>query len=161
MRNLLFFCILLLNLSLFSQAESNQLRISTFPEVEKLQKQTPKPIVVFLHTDWCKICHGMKTTTFKNKEVINLLNTYFYVVQLDGEEQKDIVWFGRKFHYKPNGSGTGTHELAQNLASIHGKISYPTTTILNSKLEIDLQIDSYINSKKMAAILTKYVTLKK
>ena len=59
------------------------LNIFTFEEVEELQQQTPKPILIFLYTDWCKICFGMKKTTFKDQEVIKLLNNNFYFIKLN------------------------------------------------------------------------------
>jgi thioredoxin-related protein len=134
------------------------LNIFTFEEVEKLLQQKPKPILVFLYTDWCKICHGMKKTTFKNKKVIQLLNEKFYFIMLNGEEKRDITFLEKTFMYKPSGN-SGTHELAEELASLNGKINYPTTTILNSKLEIDLQISDYITGKKLHVILRKFLTL--
>lgn len=67
---------------------------SDFPKVyslEKailLQKKEPKPIVVFVHTKWCKFCLAMKRNTFTNKEVIDLLNASFYFVDFDAEYKK-------------------------------------------------------------------------
>jgi thioredoxin-related protein len=136
----------------FSQTE---LKIYTFSELEKLQQQKPKPVAIFIYTDWCKICFGMKKTTFKNKKVIQLLNNNFYFVRLDGEEKKDIIFLDKTFVYKPTGSNTGVHELADELASINKRISYPTTTILNSKFEIELQINGLYNAKEMEKILSK------
>jgi thioredoxin-related protein len=97
----------------------------------------------------------MKKTTFKNKEVIQLLNNNFYFVRLDGEEKKDIIFLGKTFVYKPSGANTGVHELADELASINKRISYPTTTILNSKFEIELQINGFSNAKEMKKILSR------
>jgi len=54
--------------------EKEILKILSFEKVEKLHQQTPKPIVIFLYTDWCKICFGMKKTTFNKEEVITILN---------------------------------------------------------------------------------------
>lgn len=136
------------------QAQKKQkLNIFTFDEVEKLQQQNPKPIFVFVYTNWCKICFGMKKTTFKNQEVIKILNNNFYFVQFDGEEKKSIRFLNRKFNYKPSGNKTGIHELALELASVKGKISFPTSIILNPKNVIDLQIQGFINSKKMIFLL--------
>lgn len=144
-----------------AQSEKKTLNTYTFSEIEKLHQQKPKPIVIFTYTDWCKICLGMKKKTFKKKEIINLLNDKFYFVKFNAEQKEDITFLGKTFVYKPSGNNTGIHELAIALASIEGKISYPTTTILNPKLEIDLQIDSFINSKKMKSILNKYLKINK
>jgi thioredoxin-related protein len=155
MKKLLILTIFLGKLAIFSQSEKSELRVFTFEEVEKLQQQKAKPIVVFMHTDWCKICFGMKQNTLKDQEVIRILNEQFYFVKLNGEEKKDIFFLGKKFVYKPSGAKTGTHELAKELASINNKIQYPTTTILNTNLEIAFQINTYINSKNMYFILEK------
>ena len=132
------------------------LNIFTFEEVEELHQKKPKPILIFIYTDWCKICFGMKKTTFKNKKVIQLLNEKFYFITLNGEEKKDINFLGKNFVYKPSGSKTGTHEITAQLATIKNKISYPTTTILNNKFEIDLQVNSFLNSKQLLKIINTY-----
>jgi thioredoxin-related protein len=138
-------------------AEKEVLNIFTFEEVEKLHPLNPKPLLVFIYTDWCKICHGMKRTTFKNKKVQQLLNKKFYFVMLNGEEKKDITFFGKTFIYKPTGTNTGMHELANKLGTKEKRIAYPTTIILNTALEIDAQLTGFCNTKKMTQMITKYL----
>ena len=133
------------------------LNIFTFEEVEKLQQQKPKPILIFLYTDWCKICFGMKKTTFKNREVIQLLNEKFYFIKLNAEEKQDITFLGKMFTYKPTGTNTGMHELAVELGTIKKIIIYPTTIILNTVFEIDTQLTGLYNARKMIGILTAYI----
>lgn len=141
--------------AVFSQKKEAKLNVYTFSEVEKIHQQKSKPVVIFITTDWCKICFGMKQTTIKNEEIIQLLNEQFYFIKLNGEEKKDITFLGKKFVYKPTGTNTGVHELANELASSNGKIAYPTTVILNSSFEISTQLIGYYKSKKMMKILSK------
>ena len=148
--------LLALFVSIVSNAqEQTGLKVYTFSEVDSLSQQRPKPIAVFIYTDWCKICYGMKETTFKNKKVIELLNDHFYFITLNGEEKKDITFLGKTFVYKPTGTNTGVHELAKELAAIQKRISYPTTTFLNSKFVIQLQINGLYTAKKMEEILSR------
>ena len=133
------------------------LNIFTFEEVEEIHQQIPKPILIFLYTDWCKICFGMKKTTFKNQEVIKLLNNNFYFVKLNAEEKQDITFLGKFFTYKPTGTNTGMHELAVELGTIKKTIIYPTTIILNTVFEIDAQLTGLYNARKMIGILTAYI----
>ena len=133
------------------------LNIFTFEEVEELHQQIPKPILVFLYTDWCKICFGMKKTTFKNRKVIQLLNEKFYFIKLNAEEKQDITFLGKIFTYKPTGINTGMHELAVELGTIKKTIIYPTTIILNTVFEIDAQLTGLYNARKMIGILTAYI----
>ena len=156
-KNIFFCCFFIGCFAVQSQEKKEVLKVFTFEEVEKLHQKNPKPIVVFVYTDWCKICHGMKKNTFKNEEVIRLLNDKFYFIKLNAESKKDIVFLEKTFVYRPTGKNTGVHELANELASIKKRIAYPTTTILNSKFEIDLQLDGYVNSKKMKKILINYL----
>jgi thioredoxin-related protein len=133
------------------------LNIFTFEEVEELHQQTPKPILIFLYTDWCKICFGMKKTTFKDQEVIKLLNNNFYFIKLNAEEKKEITFLGKMFTYKPTGANTGMHELAAELVTIKKTIRYPTTIILNTVFEIDAQLTGLYNTRKMIDIMTAYI----
>jgi thioredoxin-related protein len=133
------------------------LNIFTFEEVEEIHQQIPKPILVFLYTDWCKICFGMKKTTFKNRKVIQLLNEKFYFIKLNAEEKQDITFLGKIFTYKPTGINTGMHELAVELGTIKKTIIYPTTIILNTVFEIDAQLTGLYNARKMIGILTAYI----
>ena len=41
-----------------------QLKIVPFEEIATLQQLEPRPMVIFIHTDWCRYCQGMKNTTF-------------------------------------------------------------------------------------------------
>lgn len=149
----LFGCIGLLN----AQEKKELLFKYSFAEIERLTQKTPKPIVVFIYTNWCEICSGMKKTTFKSKEIIETLNDYFYFVLLDAETKKDITFLGKTFVYKPTGLNTGAHELATSLGTINKKQIFPTTVILNPKFEIDLQIHSLITKDTFAKILSKYL----
>lgn len=86
------FLMIFLN-SIFNFAqETEKLTIYTFEEVEKLHLQNPKPQLVFIYTDWCKICFGMKNTTFKNEQIIEILNTNFYVIFLNAETKKIVLF---------------------------------------------------------------------
>lgn len=130
-----------------------QLKMYSFEEVEKLAIENPKPTFVFIHTSWCKYCKLMENTTFKNPEIIKLLNEIFYFVSLDAEIKKPITYNSHTFKYKPKGQNTGVHELAEALGSIEGVVSYPSITILNINQTIIYQQSSYIDSKTIQILL--------
>lgn len=133
----------------------SQLKTYTFEEAEKLAKENPKPFVVFIHTSWCKYCKMMENTTFKNTEIISLLNTHFYFISLDAETKDDIHFNNHTFKFIPNGSNTGIHELATALATIDSQVVYPTLTILQSDFSIVFQKHSFINAKELIVVLEK------
>ena len=129
---------------------SAQIRIVKFEEIKTLQEKSPKPLVVLIMTSWCKYCHAMKNTMTRDPKVATVLNEKFYTVFLDAEDKKDIFFAGRTFKHK-----AGMHELARELGTIKGKISYPTTTVLNIKNEIIYQHDGFLSPRTMLNILEK------
>jgi thioredoxin-related protein len=132
-----------------------QLTKHSFEEVEQLSKEKPKPIVVFIHTSWCKYCKMMENSTFKNPAVIEKLNENFYFISLDAETKKEITFHNHTFRFKPTGTNTGIHELATALATIDDQVVYPTLTVLGTDYTILLQKHSYLNAKSVLSILER------
>ncbi|MGQ7945941.1 thioredoxin family protein [Flavobacterium sp. WC2509] len=132
-----------------------QLKTYTFEEAEKVVKEKPKPFVIFIHTSWCNYCKMMENSTFKNPEIINLLNTNFYFIPLDAESKNDIHFNNHTFQFKPNGQNTGIHELATALATVNSQVVYPTLTILHADYSIIFQKPSFLTAKELLIILKK------
>ena len=132
-----------------------QLKTYSFEEAEKLAKENPKPFVVFVHTSWCNYCKMMENSTYKNPEIIKLLNTNFYFIPLDAESKTAIHFNNHTFQFKPNGQNTGIHELATALATINSQVVYPTLTVLQTDFSIVFQKHSFLNSKQLFAILER------
>lgn len=130
-----------------------QLDTYDFESLDSLQKTEARPVVVFLNAEWCKYCETMRNSTFKDQKVINLLNQYFYFIPFDGEQTEDVSFLNHVFKYKPTGKNTGIHELAEQLGTVDGSVSYPTITSLNSKYEITFQHASFLNTKQMMKVL--------
>lgn len=142
--------VIFLPLSVFAQ-----LQTYSFAQLDSLQKTKKKNIVVFIHTDWCKYCQTMKNTTFKDKKVVQLLNEKFWFADFNAEEKQDIIFNGHTFKYKPTGSNTGIHELAEQLGTANGKVSYPALCILNSDYEIIFQYDQFLSSTDLLKVLNE------
>lgn len=132
-----------------------QLKTHTFEEAEKLSKEKPKPLVVFIQTYWCNYCKMMENSTFKNQEIITILNDNFYFISFDAESKDDIHFNNHKFQFIPKGQNTGIHELATELATINSQVVYPTVTILKSDFSIIFQKHSFLSSKELITILKK------
>ena len=131
----------------------SELQFVQFEKLEDLINQQPKPIVVFLHAEWCQFCRNMEQTTFKNQEVIETLNRDYYFVSFNGEQKEDVSFRGKTFKYQPNGRNSGLHELAQGLGTIDNSISYPTIAILNTEFEIVFQYGSFLDADELNEIL--------
>lgn len=137
-----------------------QLKTYTFSEAEKMERQNPKPLFVFVHTSWCKYCKMMVHSTFKNPEVVQLLNDNFYFVSLDAEHKEPITFKNKTFQFKPKGKNSGVHELAEELATIDGSLTYPTFSILDENSAILLQISEFTNAETMIRLLKEAATFR-
>lgn len=146
MKKFIIICFLLIANQNFAQLNTH-----TFKEAEKLATENPKPFVIFIHTNWCKICKMMENTTFKNNEIIESLNQNFYFISFNAEDKEDINFNKNIFKFKPKGTNSGVHELAELLSNQ----TYPTITILNSDYSILNQIESFVNAKTLLQILNK------
>jgi thioredoxin-related protein len=95
-------------------------------------EKEPKSIFIDVYTDWCGWCKRMDASTFKDVEVIKLLNTYFYPVKFNAEQKGDVNFKGYNFKYVNRGR-RGVNELASTL--LDDKLSYPSYVALNEKYE--------------------------
>lgn len=135
-----------------------QIKTVDFGQLDSLHALKPKKVVVFIHTDCCKYCNQMKHTTFSNDSVIKVLNNHFYLVNLNAEFTEDINYGGHTFKYRPTGGTTGVHELAEQLATIDGKMNYPTISIINSKNEIVFQYSGLMKTAELLTVLKELET---
>lgn len=109
-------------------------------------RAAPKPVVVFIHTSWCKYCRMQEKTTFQDKKVSSILAKDFYLVGLDAESKEDINFLGRT--YKGQGDAH-YHALAEYLGVINGKIAFPTTVLMSPQLKIYDRHSGYLSRKQM------------
>ena len=93
--------VLLLGSLLLPDKSFSQLKKYRFEQIDALQNREKRKIIIFIHTDWCQFCQAMQNTTFKNRDLIDKLNTNFYFIDLDAEETRDISFLGRTFRFKP------------------------------------------------------------
>lgn len=132
-----------------------QLQSRSFEVIDSLQQIQKKKIIVFIHTDWCQYCQKMKSTTFKNQEIIQSLNSDFYFIDFNAEEKRDISFNNQTFKYQPTGNNVGVHELALQLGTMNNQIVYPVLCVLNQKNEIILQYNNYLSPKDFKVLLEK------
>lgn len=109
--------------------------------------------VVFFYTEWCTVCHAMEHVALQNQEVRRLLDVHFAFVAFDAESEAPVEFGGQVFRYRPSGVRAGIHEWALALASVDGKINYPTLTVFNAQNEILFQHSGLLSEKALIAIL--------
>jgi thioredoxin-related protein len=132
---------------------SAQLKLVAFESLDSLQKMEKRPVVVFVHTNWCVYCGAMKNSTFKKKDVVQVLNDKFYFVSLDAEDRRTVHFNGHEFIFKPKGINSGVHELAEQLGTVDGMLGYPVVCFLNPRFEITYQHPGYLSPKEFLKLL--------
>lgn len=124
--------------------------------LDQMRISEPRNLVIFIHADWCKFCPAMKNSFEKNSEIKKIIKSDFYFADLNAEEKREIVFSNREFSYHPTGNNIGLHQLARELGSIHGLLSYPTLVILNVKNEIIFQYNGFLNANEIVVVLEKF-----
>ncbi|HEY1025442.1 MAG TPA: thioredoxin family protein [Sphingobacteriaceae bacterium] len=139
-------CVILLT----THKVSAQVKPVHFEHISNLQAKEKRLVMVIVEADWCKYCHALKQHIIRDKEISATLSKSFYVAFLNGEEKRDIVFAGRKFKAQPN----GIHQLADQLGTIEGKVTYPSLCFLNDKNEIIYQYSGYLKPASFLRLLT-------
>ena len=84
-------------LVLMGTGVSAQLNWMSSESVQVEYQKQARPILIFIHTDWCKICKMQEKSVFANDSLSKVINEQFYAIRLNAEEQDEIPFFGRKY----------------------------------------------------------------
>ncbi len=140
-------------LAFYQYNSSAQVRPVAFEDLKVLQARESRPVMILIMTSWCKYCLSMKNAMLRNKEISGILSERFYVILLNAEERRNIIYGGGIFQFKPSGVNTGAHELAEQLGTINGQLTFPSICFLNEKDEIIYQHQGFLEPLTMALIL--------
>lgn len=152
-----FFILLLIGLSFCVKGQAEFPVVTPFATIDSLQGVAPRPMVIFLHTDWCRYCKNMQQTTFRDPAIKALLNNHFYFLSLDAETEASITFGNRSFSFQPQGNGNGVHSLATAIGTIDGVLQFPTLVIMNEAYEIIFQYGAFLSAEALSTILAASV----
>lgn len=138
----------LVSFTLFSQ--ENKIKWFSVEEVEKLLKESPRPVFIDTYTDWCSWCKKLDKDTFSNPVVAELLSTKFYPVKFDAEGKGKVIFQGKTFIN--DGKSGNAHQLA--VALLQGQLSYPTVVFLNETGQLLTPVPGYRTAKEMEELLS-------
>ncbi len=141
----------LLALTIYSQTVLAQLKTYSFEEVDTVLVK--KPIVVFLHTNWCKHCKAMQKETFTNTLVIKELNDNYYYIPFNAESKEPITFKGKTYNYKATNAKRGIHALAEDIGIYLKRVKYPSLIVLNKNKEIVHSYRSKLRPKGLLRLL--------
>jgi thioredoxin-related protein len=123
----------------------------TIDEVQVAMKKQPKKVYMDVYTDWCGWCKVMDKKTFSNKDVIKYMNKNFYAVKFNAERQDSIRFLGKWYGFKAENRAN-----ALVVELMGGRMSYPTSIILEENFLNPAPIPGYLNVPTMEKIL-KYL----
>ena len=112
-----------------------------FADLTDSLRRESRPLLIFIHTDWCKYCALQKHNTFGDKAVSQWINENFYALQLNAESRETIRFLTRTYQ----GRSKAYHELAELLAKKDGQLSFPTTLILSERLQLQKRWTGFVS----------------
>lgn len=137
------FIVLLAVLTSFSGI-AQEINWVSLEEAVKLQKKTPKKIMMDVYTNWCGPCKMLDKNTFHNKDVVNYVNKNYYAVKFNAEGNDKVNFKGKTFsnpNYKAELANrrNSAHQLSRYLQIQ----AYPTIVFLDEKGDLIAPIRGY------------------
>ena len=129
--------LLLFSIAAFSQGEAKtKIQWLKLNKAEELAAKYDSDMLVFFFRNGCPDCKRMKEETFKNPEIIKLINENFFPVMLNARTKDTIVYNSKKyFNQQPVEHGsTFRHDLFHELAdAVKGQYYYPYIVIIDGE----------------------------
>ncbi len=104
-------------------------------------KQDGKPVMVDFYTTWCKYCKLLDDTTYKDPEIVSLLNANFVCIKVDAEGTGNVTRDGKQMSQS---------ELARSF-NVQG---YPTVWFFDEKGEAIGPLPGYSAPEDFKPVLT-------
>ncbi len=148
---LLFGFILMIGKADVAASDHTKVDWLTMEEAQQLFSEEPRMIFVDVYTDWCGWCRRMESETFSHPQIAEMLNTYFYPVKLNAEQEEPIVFQGITYENENIGQRRATHSFA--IALLQGKMSYPSVAFFDENMQLITAIPGFRPPKNMEAVL--------
>jgi uncharacterized protein YyaL (SSP411 family) len=135
-------------------AQSKTVDWLSVKELEQRYYKEPKPVLIFLETDWCKVCKMQLHTPFQNDSVVNQLNKSFYSFKLNAEHKGSIRFFNRTYQYN---NAERLNELGIYLGENNKRIEFPTTVILDNKLQPIFRKEALLSATELLELISTQI----
>ena len=140
MRNFFLLTLLIIPIFSFSQGNTNNKKINwiSLEKAEEYASKYNQNILIFFYKPECDFCEKMKKATLSDPEVINLINTNFYPVKINGYTKDTIEFNGVVYgNQQPKSSGRNDwrHDFYFEFGRYKDGIITPTIVVINGKHE--------------------------
>lgn len=132
-----------------SGLQAQQVNWLSFNALQDSLRTHPKPVLIFIHTDWCKYCALQDHNTFGNTKVLKQLNQEYYAIRLNAETRESITFLSRTYE----GGVDQYHQLAQLLGRSEGQLSFPTTLLFSENLQLQHRLTGFVSATDLQALL--------
>ena len=132
------------NESTVKKDDENAIKWLSYDEAVKQNVKRPRKIFVDVYTDWCGWCKQLDKTSFRDPNVVNYVNKYYYAVKLNAESGAKVMYKGKEMT---------SAELARNVFHATG---YPTTVYLDQKENLLQPVSGYLEADMLNKILHYY-----
>lgn len=94
-------------------------KVYTMEEAQALAKENGKKVLVEVYAVWCGFCRKMAAETHPTQKVKDAVDELFYLVRLNAESEKEVVFNGETM-------------TEADLAAAFGVSSFPTTVFVDT-----------------------------
>lgn len=135
-------CRIIVTLILLTAANGLPAQLIRWTEFEALpdsMRRQARPVLIFIHTSWCRYCALQDHNTFNDEQTAELINKKFYALRLDAESAEDIYFLNRIYRSRQH----GYHELAEFLSRSGGQLIFPTTILLDESFRLSSRLTGF------------------
>lgn len=120
-------------------------------QAQLVYEELEKPLIIYVYTDWCKICKLQDQSVFSDSLVMNTINQCFIASKINAESKDSIQFIGRSYR---GASNQTYHEIAEYLAKEKGKkLSFPSLIFLNNQLEFTYRKTGFMSKAELLSLL--------
>ena len=148
-------CILLMGAStaVIGQ-EIDRVHWITFEQLEDSLKVHPKKVFIDFYADWCAPCMKMQKDVFTQPNVVEVLNSAYYAIQMNVECADTIYFGGQEFVNERIKRRNPVHQIPLLMATRKNKpFQLPAMLILDENFEATARYFQYLDAEQLTHIL--------